>query len=107
MKGPFRLTFILPDWQRKNEWLIRQALRPGDREKVALSVKFGGMREPGGAWVGGDGRPAAVKNFLACSLQRLGTDHVDIYRPARLDPDVPIKDTIGAIAELAQAGYVR
>ncbi len=65
------------------------------------------MRAPGGAWVGADGRPAAVKNFLAYSLQRLGTDHVDIYRPARPDPDVPIEDTIGAIAELAQAGYVR
>ncbi len=64
------------------------------------------MRAPRGAWVGADGRPA-VKNFLAYSLQRLGTDHVDIHRPARLDPDVPIEDTIGAIAELAQAGYVR
>lgn len=90
-----------------NEWLIGRALRASDREKVTLSVKFGGLRDPSGGWSGNDGRPAAVKNFLAYSLQRLGTDHVDIYRPARLDPAVPIEDTIGAIAEMVQAGYVR
>jgi aryl-alcohol dehydrogenase-like predicted oxidoreductase len=65
------------------------------------------MRGPDGSWIGVDTRPAAVKNFLSYSLQRLGVDHIDIYRPARLDPKVPIEDTIGAIAELIQAGYVR
>jgi aryl-alcohol dehydrogenase-like predicted oxidoreductase len=70
-------------------------------------VKFGGMRDPGGQWVGFDTRPAAVKNFAAYSLKRLGVDHIDIYRPARLGPDVPIEDTVGAIADLVKAGYVR
>ncbi|HEY0937937.1 MAG TPA: aldo/keto reductase, partial [Trebonia sp.] len=90
-----------------NEWLIRQALRAGDREKITLSVKFGGLRGPGGDWVGVEGRPANVKSFLAYSLQRLGTDYVDVYRPARLDPGVPVEETVGAIAEMVQAGYVR
>jgi aryl-alcohol dehydrogenase-like predicted oxidoreductase len=90
-----------------NEWLIRQALRAGDRERTTLSVKFGGLRDPGGNWVGAEGRPANVKSFLAYSLQRLGTEYVDIYRPARLDPDVPVEETVGAIAEMVQAGYVR
>src|SRR3546814_16383351 len=65
------------------------------------------MRGPGGEWSGFDGRPAAVKNFAAYSLQRIGTEVIDVYRPARLDPDVPIEDTVGAIAELIEAGYVR
>jgi aryl-alcohol dehydrogenase-like predicted oxidoreductase len=90
-----------------NELLIRDALRAGDREKVVLSVKFGGLRGPDQAFLGLDNRPAAVRNFLAYTLTRLGTDHVDIYRPARLDPAVPIEDTIGTIAELIQEGYVR
>ncbi|KAB8180920.1 aldo/keto reductase [Microbispora catharanthi] len=90
-----------------NEDLIRRALRAGDRDKVLLSVKFGGLRGPDGAFVGIEGRPAHVKNALAYSLRRLGGDHVDIYRPARLAPDTPIEDTIGAISELVQAGYVR
>ncbi|MCW2871456.1 aldo/keto reductase [Actinacidiphila oryziradicis] len=90
-----------------NEDLIRRALRADDREKVLLSVKFGGLRGPDGAFVGIEGRPAHVKNALAYSLRRLGTDHVDIYRPSRLAPDTPIEDTIGAISELVQAGYVR
>jgi aryl-alcohol dehydrogenase-like predicted oxidoreductase len=89
-----------------NEMLIGRALKDR-REKALLSVKFGGMRAPSGAFVGVDNRPAAVKNFLAYSLTRLGVDHVDIYRPARLDPLVPIEDTIGAISELVKAGYVR
>ncbi len=89
-----------------NEWLIRQALREGDRESVALSVKFGLLRDPSAAMLGHDGRPNSVKTFLTYSLQRLGTDHIDIYRPGRLDPAVPIEDTIGAIAEMVQAGYV-
>jgi pyridoxine 4-dehydrogenase len=90
-----------------NEMLIGRALREGDRERVQLSVKFGALRDPTGAFVGVDTRPAAVKNFLAYTLRRLGTDHIDIYRPARLDPAVPIEETVGAIAELVEAGYVR
>jgi aryl-alcohol dehydrogenase-like predicted oxidoreductase len=90
-----------------NELLIREALRTRDRDQVAISVKFGALRDPAGGFVGYDGRPAAVKNFLTYTLTRLGTDHVDIYRPARVDPNVPIEDTIGAIAELVEAGHVR
>ncbi|MET7337210.1 aldo/keto reductase [Nonomuraea sp. NPDC005650] len=90
-----------------NEWLIRRALEGRDRDGVVLSVKFGAMRGPDGAFAGIDGRPAAVRNFLTYSLQRLGTDHVDVYRPARLDRSVPIEDTVGAIAELVDKGYVR
>jgi aryl-alcohol dehydrogenase-like predicted oxidoreductase len=89
-----------------NELLIGRALK--DRKgKAQLSVKFGAMRGPDGSFIGVDTRPAAVKNFLAYSLVRLGVDHIDIYRPARLDPAVPIEDTIGAIADLVKAGYVR
>jgi aryl-alcohol dehydrogenase-like predicted oxidoreductase len=90
-----------------NEMLIRDALRTANRDDVLISVKFGGLRDPAGAWVGYDGRPQAVKNFLAYSLRRLGTDHIDVYRPARVDPDVPIEETVGAIKELIDAGYVR
>ncbi len=90
-----------------NEMLIGEALAGGRRDQALLSVKFGALRDPAGGWSGYDARPAAVKNFVAYSLQRLGVDHIDIYRPARLDPAVPIEDTIGAIAELIQAGYVR
>jgi len=90
-----------------NELLIAEALKERRRDEAVISVKFGAQRAPNGAFLGFDGRPAAVKTALAYSLQRLGTDYVDIYRPARLDPAVPIEDTIGAIAELVQAGYVR
>jgi aryl-alcohol dehydrogenase-like predicted oxidoreductase len=90
-----------------NEMLIRDALRGRDRDQVIVSVKFGALREPAGRWNGYDGRPHAVKNFLAYSLRRLGTDHIDIYRLSRLDPAVPIEDTIGAIAEMVRAGHVR
>jgi len=90
-----------------NEMLIRKALQGGRRNRVRLSVKFGAMRSPDGQWGAYDGRPAAVKNSLAYSLRRLGTDHVDIYRMARLDPQVPIEDTVGAIADMVKAGYVR
>ena len=93
--------------QGHNELLVAEALRGRDRDRVVLSVKFGGMRDPGGGFLGFDGRPAAVKNFLAYSLQRLGTDHVDIYRPARLDPTVPVEETVGAVAECIDAGWVR
>ncbi len=90
-----------------NEMLIARALKGRDRERVVISVKFGGMRDPAGNWVGYDARPAAMKNFLGYTLRRLGTDHVDVYRPGRLDPDVPIEETVGAIAEMIRAGYVR
>ncbi|MDB4949309.1 MAG: aldo/keto reductase [Gemmatimonadetes bacterium] len=90
-----------------NELLIREALQGRKREDVVLSVKFGGMRDPQGAFIGLDARPAAVKNFLTYTLRRLGTDYVDVYRPARVDPAVPIEDTVGAVAEMIQAGYVR
>jgi len=90
-----------------NELLIAEALRDRPRDSYQLSVKFGALRDPGNGWGGTDMRPAALKNFLAYSLQRLGTDHIDIYRPARLDPNVPIEDTVGALAECVQAGWVR
>jgi aryl-alcohol dehydrogenase-like predicted oxidoreductase len=92
--------------QGHNELLIRRALE-GRRDRALLSVKFGALRAPDGAWLGFDARPAAVKNFLAYSLVRLGVDHVDVYRPSRLDPAVPIEDTVGAIADLVKAGHVR
>jgi aryl-alcohol dehydrogenase-like predicted oxidoreductase len=90
-----------------NELLLRRALAGRDRDAVVLSVKFGALRGPDLAYVGIDGRPVAVRNFLAYSLQRLGTDHIDIYRLGRVDPQVPIEDTVGAIAEMIAAGYVR
>jgi aryl-alcohol dehydrogenase-like predicted oxidoreductase len=89
-----------------NELLVGRAIR-GRRDRVLLSVKFGALRGPDGAWLGIDTRPQAVKNFLAHTLTRLGVDSIDIYRPARLDPAVPIEETIGAIADLVKAGYVR
>jgi aryl-alcohol dehydrogenase-like predicted oxidoreductase len=90
-----------------NELLLREALRGRARERAVISVKFGAMRDPAGAWLGMDSRPAAVRNFLAYTLRRLGTDYVDIYRPGRLDPAVPIEETVGAIAELIKQGHVR
>jgi pyridoxine 4-dehydrogenase len=90
-----------------NELLIAEALRSRSREALTLSVKFGALRDASGRFLGYDGRPVAVKNFAAYSLKRLGTDHIDIYRMARLDPNVPIEETIGAIGDLVQAGHVR
>ncbi|MFF9144400.1 aldo/keto reductase [Streptomyces sp. NPDC014861] len=93
-----------------NELLIAEALRTapaGLREKALTSVKFGALRTVEGGFTGYDGRPAAVRNFAAYSLQRLGTDHIDVYRIARVDPDVPIEETVGAIAGLVEAGHVR
>ncbi|MGV9336286.1 aldo/keto reductase [Nocardia sp. NPDC003726] len=90
-----------------NEMLIGKAIAERPREDVVLSVKFGALRGPDGAFVGVDNRPAALRNFLSYSLRRLGVDYIDIYRPARLDPNVPIEDTVGAIGELIEAGYVR
>ncbi|MEV4627359.1 aldo/keto reductase [Micromonospora sp. NPDC049523] len=90
-----------------NELLLAEALRGRDRDSYQLSVKFGMLRGPGPGFGGYDGRPEAVRNFLAYSLTRLGVDHIDIYRPARLDPAVPIEETVGAIKEMIDAGYVR
>ena len=91
----------------ENEVLIRRALQARAREAAVISVKFGVLRDPAGGWDGVDGRPEAVKNFLAYSLRRLGTDHVDIYRLGRYNPAVPIEETVGAIGEMIAAGYVR
>lgn len=90
-----------------NEMLVREALKEVPRDKVQISVKFGALRGPAGEFAGIDCRPAATKNFLAYSLQRLGTEYIDIYRPARLDPNVPIEETIGGLAEMVKAGYIR
>ena len=90
-----------------NEMLIRDALKEVARDRVQISVKFGALRGPAGEFTGMDCRPAATRNFLAYSLQRLGTDPIDIYRPARLDPNVPIEETIGGLADLVKAGYIR
>jgi len=90
-----------------NEMLIREALAGRNRNSVVISVKFGALRDVGGNWLGYDARPLAVKNFLSYSLRRLGTDYIDIYRPSRLDSTVPIEDTVGAIADMVKAGYVR
>jgi aryl-alcohol dehydrogenase-like predicted oxidoreductase len=90
-----------------NELLLREALKGRARERIVISVKFGALRDPAGAWLGIDARPAAVKNFVAYTLRRLGTDSIDIYRPGRYDPAVPIEETVGAIAELIRQGYVR
>jgi aryl-alcohol dehydrogenase-like predicted oxidoreductase len=90
-----------------NEMLLGEALRGRRRDQVQVSVKFGALRDPDGVWLGMDNRPAAVKNFAAYSLKRLGVEHIDIYRPARLDPNVPIEETVGAIGELVTKGYVK
>jgi aryl-alcohol dehydrogenase-like predicted oxidoreductase len=90
-----------------NELLIAEAVRGRAREDYVLSVKFGAQRGPDGSWLGYDASPAATKTALAHSLTRLGVEHIDVYRPARLDPDVPIEETVGAIGELVEAGYVR
>ena len=90
-----------------NELLLAEALAAVPRERFQVSVKFGAQRDPAGRWIGFDGRPAAVKTALAYSLQRLRLEYIDIYRPARLDPQVPIEDTVGAVADMVRAGYVR
>jgi len=90
-----------------NEMLIGEALKGRRREDLEISVKFGALRGPDLGWAGYDSRPAAVRNFLAYSLKRLNTDYIDIYRPARLDPGVPIEETVGAMADLVKAGYIR
>jgi aryl-alcohol dehydrogenase-like predicted oxidoreductase len=90
-----------------NEMLIREALAGKNRDDLQISVKFGALRDPNRSFVGYDSRPAAIRNFVAYSLQRLGVDHIDIYRPARLDPNVPIEETIGAMADMVKAGWIR
>ena len=90
-----------------NEMLIAEALRGRDRDRAVISVKFGALRDPSGGFHGFDARPEAIKSFVAYSLRRLGVNHIDIYRPARLDSTVPIEETVGAIADLIKAGYVR
>lgn len=90
-----------------NELLIGEALRGVDRDSFKISVKFGAVREPGGGWLGVDCSPGFLKNSLTHSLTRLGLDHIDVYRPARVDPDTPIEETVGAIKEMVDAGYVR
>jgi len=90
-----------------NEMLLGEALQGVPRDRFMISVKFGALRDPAGGWSGYDARPAAIKSFLAYTLQRLRLDHIDIYRPARLDPNVPIEETVGGIADMVKAGYVR
>jgi aryl-alcohol dehydrogenase-like predicted oxidoreductase len=90
-----------------NEMLIREALAGRNRDNVQISVKFGALRDPDKNWLGYDSRPAAVKNFVAYSLQRLGVDAIDIYRPARLDPTVPIEETVGTLGEMVKKGYIK
>ena len=90
-----------------NEMLIGEALASRKRDDLLISVKFGALRGPNREWGGMDTRPAAIRNFLAYSLKRLRVDYIDIYRPARLDPAVPIEDTVGTIADLIKAGHVR
>ena len=91
----------------QNEMLIREALEGRRRDTLQISVKFGALRDPNKGFLGYDSRPAAIKNFVAYSLQRLGVDHIDIYRPSRLDPVVPIEETIGAMADMIKAGWIR
>lgn len=90
-----------------NELLISEAIAGRKREDIQISVKFGALRDPAGGWGGTDNSPAHVKNYLAQSLVRLHTDYIDVYRPARLDPNVPIEETVGALAEMVKAGYIR
>jgi aryl-alcohol dehydrogenase-like predicted oxidoreductase len=90
-----------------NEMLIRDALKAGKRDRAFIMVKCGSLRSPDGKIIGDDARPQSIKNFLSYSLRRLGTDYIDLYQPSRVDPAVPIEDTIGAIADMVKSGYVR
>nr|WP_235659247.1 aldo/keto reductase [Mycobacteroides abscessus] len=90
-----------------NELLVGRALKQFNRDEVTLSVKFGMLQLPGGGMSAVDSRPESIKNFLTYSLTRLGVDHIDIYRPARLDKTVPIEETVGALSELVEQGYIR
>jgi aryl-alcohol dehydrogenase-like predicted oxidoreductase len=97
------------DWygMGHNEMLLQDALQSRDRDSVTISVKFGIQRDPAGNVIGIDNRPSSIKNYLSYTLRRLGTDHVDIYRPSRVSPEIPIEDVVGTLGELAQAGYIR
>ena len=88
-----------------NEELLGKALA-GRREKVILATKFGVKRGPNGAWLGVSGSPAYVKACCDASLKRLNTDYIDLYYQHRPDPEIPIEETIGALADLVQAGKV-
>jgi len=90
-----------------NEMLIREALMGRNRDNLQISVKFGALRDPNKGFLGYDSRPAAIRNFVAYSLQRLGVEAIDIYRPARLDPDVPIEESVGAMADMVKAGWIK
>ncbi len=90
-----------------NELLLREALKGRTRDKAFIAIKFGALRTPDLQWAGYDLRPQAIRNFLTYSLKRLGTDHVDLYQPARLDSEVPVEDVTGTIADLVRQGYVR
>src|SRR6185369_5350350 len=90
-----------------NELLLREALKGSKRERAFIQVKFGAQRAPDSSFLGFDARPAAVKTAIAYTLKRLNTDYIDLYMPARLDPAVPIEETVGAIANLVKAGYIR
>ena len=90
-----------------NEELIREAIKDFPREQVLISVKFGGLRNHNGNVIGLDGRPVAVRNFLSYSLQRLRVDYIDLYYPSRVDPNVPIEDTVGTLGELVKEGKIR
>jgi pyridoxine 4-dehydrogenase len=89
-----------------NELLLGRALA-GRRDAAFIAVKFGALRDPAGGFAGLDMRPVALRNFLAMTLRRLGTDHVDLYMPARVPPDLPIEEVVGAIGDLVRAGWVR
>ena len=89
-----------------NEMLLSRALK-SRRQDAFVCVKFGAMRTPDGSFIGLDMRPAAVKNSLAYSLKRLGTDYIDLYQPCRVDPGIPIEETIGAMVEMKERGYIR
>jgi aryl-alcohol dehydrogenase-like predicted oxidoreductase len=90
-----------------NEELIREAIKDVPREKIFIAVKFGQFRNHDGNFIGADNRPAAVRNFLSYSLQRLRVDYIDMYYPARVDPNVPIEDTVGTLGELVKEGKIR
>lgn len=90
-----------------SEMIIKEALKTRKRDDVFISVKFGGMLSPDGRFYGIDSRPQNVKNYLAYTLKRLGTDYIDLYQPARINPHIPVEDTIGAVADMVKAGYVK
>ncbi len=91
----------------ESEITIREALKTVRREDVFISVKFGGLIAPDGRFYGIDVRPQIVKSYLSYTLKRLGTDYVDLYQPSRIDNNIPVEETIGAVADMISAGYVR